>query len=213
MLPQTQKLRDRVTAALRAAIISGELTPGTIYSAPELARAFGVSPTPVREAMISLVNDALVEKLPNRGFRVIELDPAILDQAVEARLLLEVPTMGAIAQACTGDVAKAVFALLPLVDAMETTARHGDLVRLLETDTTFHTRFLSLHGNNVIVDTVRNMRSLARLTGLKALAERGKLLETTGDHRAMVTAALDRDRPAMERLVTAHINNVRSTWS
>ena len=53
--------RDRVGAALRAAIVSGAMEPGVVYSAPSLGARFGVSATPVREAMIDLTREGLVE--------------------------------------------------------------------------------------------------------------------------------------------------------
>ena len=68
-----RRLRDEVAAALRAALIAGELRPGEVYSAPVLAARFGVSATPVREAMLDLVREGLVDTMPNKGFRVTEL--------------------------------------------------------------------------------------------------------------------------------------------
>src|ERR1043166_8203181 len=62
--------RERVAAALRAALIAGGLRPGEVYSAPDLAPRFGVSATPVREAMLELVKEGLVGTVPNKGFRV-----------------------------------------------------------------------------------------------------------------------------------------------
>ena len=62
--------RERVVDALRAALIAGELRPGEVYSAPALAGRFGVSATPVREAMLDLVREGLVDTVPNKGFRV-----------------------------------------------------------------------------------------------------------------------------------------------
>ncbi|HEX3648251.1 MAG TPA: GntR family transcriptional regulator, partial [Pseudonocardiaceae bacterium] len=54
-------LREQVTEALRAALVSGALRAGVVYSAPGLAERFGVSATPVREAMLDLVQAGLVE--------------------------------------------------------------------------------------------------------------------------------------------------------
>ncbi len=86
-------LREQVTRALDAAIVAGELLPGVIYSAPGLAERFGVSATPVREAMLDLVKEGIVELLRNRGFRVIEMSDEDLDNIAQIRLLIEVPTI------------------------------------------------------------------------------------------------------------------------
>ena len=94
---RADSLREQVTRALEAAIVAGELEPGVIYSAPGLAERFGVSATPVREAMLDLVKEGFVEPLRNRGFRVIEISDEDLDNIAQIRLLIEVPTISQIA--------------------------------------------------------------------------------------------------------------------
>src|ERR1044071_1524224 len=90
-------LRDEVVRILQAAIVTGDLRPGITYSAPQLAQQLGVSATPVREAMLQLVNDGLITTVRNKGFRVVELSDKELDEITELRRLIEVPTVGAIA--------------------------------------------------------------------------------------------------------------------
>src|ERR1700753_714884 len=90
-------LREQVTEALRAALVSGALRAGVVYSAPGLAERFGVSATPVREAMLDLVKAGLVEAVPNKGFRVTELTERDLDEYTAIRAMLEPPTVAAVA--------------------------------------------------------------------------------------------------------------------
>lgn len=71
-----ERLRDQVGHALRVALISGELEPGQVYSAPGLAEDFGIFATPVREAMLDLVREGLMEPVRNKGFRVTEMPAA-----------------------------------------------------------------------------------------------------------------------------------------
>ncbi|KJY46878.1 GntR family transcriptional regulator, partial [Streptomyces sp. NRRL S-444] len=86
-------VRGQVLDALRAALVDGELVPGEIYSGPALGERFGVSATPVREAMQQLALEGAVECLPNRGFRVLSRTPRALAELAEVRALLEVPVM------------------------------------------------------------------------------------------------------------------------
>ncbi|KAA9393236.1 GntR family transcriptional regulator [Kocuria coralli] len=206
-------VRRHVVDNLRAALISGELRPGETYSAPSLAKKLGVSATPVREAMLDFSRDGMVEVVPNTGFKVTAVDERQLDEIAETRLLLEVPVMGAVAEACTGEVAAAVEALRPLAARLSEAAAAGDLVDYMEADTEFHTRFLALHGNREVVDYVRRLRSRSRLYGLQALADAGVLEETTSEHGKMIEIALERDRTAMEDLVRQHIGHVRGVWA
>ena len=69
---QRHSVRGQILDALRAALVDGELLPGEVYSAPVLGDRFGVSATPVREAMQQLALEGAVEVVPNRGFRVAE---------------------------------------------------------------------------------------------------------------------------------------------
>src|SRR6476646_1993756 len=79
-------LRQQVRRALEAAIVAGELKPGELYSAPALGERFGVSATPVREAMLELSKDGFVVAERNRGFRVLEVSERDLDEISKIRL-------------------------------------------------------------------------------------------------------------------------------
>lgn len=206
-------LRTQIGDTLRALLVTGRMRPGVLYSAPKLAAQFGVSATPVREAMLDLVNEGLVDVVRNKGFRVTALDESELDAMAELRMLIEVHVMGAVAEACEGEIAERVEELRPLTRAINDAALRGDLVAYIEDDTEFHLRFLALHGNEHVVSVVRDLRSRSRLYGLEGLAARGLLAEMCKDHEQMVDAALVRDGDLMRRLMSSHIGRVRSVWA
>ncbi|ARO15164.1 GntR family transcriptional regulator [Ketogulonicigenium robustum] len=74
---------------LREAILLGTHPPGTVLSQSDLARDYGVSRIPVRDALQALAAEKLVEVVPGKGARVIHLDPAALREVYDLRLLLE----------------------------------------------------------------------------------------------------------------------------
>src|SRR5580765_8217625 len=128
-------VREHIARALRAAIISGEMEPGVVYSAPSLAVRFGVSATPVREAMLDLVREDLVQIVPNKGFRVTEISEADLDEITELRLLIE----PAVVRAVTPTVPAAdIGELRRLADAIVVHANEGNLIAYTEADRIFH---------------------------------------------------------------------------
>lgn len=139
-----EHLRDQVAHALRAALIAGELRPGTIYSAPALAAEFGVSATPVREAMLDLAREGLVEAVRNKGFRITELTDQDLDDFTELRAMIEVPTVGRIARM---GLTVELEALRPVAKEIVEAARH-DILGYLEADRRFHLALLGLAGNH-----------------------------------------------------------------
>lgn len=206
-------LRDQVSESIRAGLITGELAPGEIYSAPQLAAQMGVSATPVREAMLYFEREGMVTKMRNTGYKVTELSAEILDGAAEARILLEVPTMAKIARTCTGETAEKVEELRGLAHKLNDAAERGDLVSYLQADLRFHCDFLALAGNPVIVETVSSLRTRSRVTGLRPLAEAGNLVASSREHEAMIDAALAQDAAAMEAIVRTHIGHVRKEWA
>ncbi|MDN5795198.1 MAG: GntR family transcriptional regulator [Intrasporangium sp.] len=206
-------LRQQVAETLRSLLITGQMRPGQVYSAPKLAAEFGVSATPVREAMLDLVSEGLVEVVRNKGFRVTELDDHELDAIAELRGFVEIPVMGLVAEQCSGPVAAAVQELRPLARRITKAAATNDLVTYTEVDNEFHTRFLALHGNAHVVSVIRDLRHRSRLYGLEALVEAGVLAQLSEEHEQMVDAALARDGDTMRRLMTQHIGHIRSTWA
>lgn len=206
-------LRDQVSESIRAGLITGELAPGEIYSAPQLAAQMGVSATPVREAMLYFEREGMVTKMRNTGYKVTELSAETLDGAAEARILLEVPTMAKIARTCTGETAEKVEELRGLAHMLNDAAERGDLVSYLQADLRFHCDFLALAGNPVIVETVSSLRTRSRVTGLRPLAEAGNLVTSSREHEAMIDAALAQDAAAMEAIVRTHIGHVRKEWA
>lgn len=209
-LADRTSLRERVANALRAAVISGQLQPGVVYSAPTLATTFGVSATPVREAMLDLAKEGLVEALRNKGFRVTELSAADLDELTELRMLIEVPTTARLAGRLD---AAALGELRELAEAIESGAATGDLIAYVEADRQFHLALLGHAGNRHLVDLVADLRSRARLYGLGHLAESGVLIDSAREHTLLVDLLECGNHAGVERLMRQHIQHVRGRWA
>jgi DNA-binding GntR family transcriptional regulator len=203
-------LRERVAESLRAALVSGRMVPGTTYSIPALAEQFGVSATPVREAMLDLVNEGIMSAVPNKGFRVVELSDAELDQITELRRLLEVPTVGELAGAIDR---AAVRRLRSLADAVSDAARRGDVVAYVEADRELHLALLAEAGNPRLVEMVGRLRDQSRLYGLEQLAAEGVLVDSAAEHMRLIDALESGDRRAAERVMAHHLDHVRGIWA
>jgi DNA-binding GntR family transcriptional regulator len=203
-------LRERVAESLRAALVSGRMVPGTTYSIPALAEQFGVSATPVREAMLDLVNEGIMSAVPNKGFRVVELSDAELDQITELRRLLEVPTVGDLAGAIDR---AAVRRLRALADAVSDAARRGDVVGYVEADRELHLALLAEAGNPRLVEMVGRLRDQSRLYGLEQLAADGVLVDSAAEHMRLIDALESGDRRAAERVMAHHLDHVRGIWA
>jgi len=210
MVKKNVSLRETVTQALRAAVISGEMKPGEVYSAPTLGKRFGVSPTPVREAMLDLAKEGLVVSLPNKGFRVTEVSDEDLDEITALRLLIEPPT---------------VKEVLPLIDAAGLArlremaadivqfAGAGDLIGYTESDRKFHLAILEYSGNKRLVALIAELRSHTRLLGLAPLVATGKLREMALEHIELVDLIEAGKAEEAQELMSVHIGHVRIEWA
>lgn len=205
-----ERLRDQVAHALRAALISGELRPGEVYSAPALAEDFGISATPVREAMLDLAREGLVEPLRNKGFRITEVNERDLDQYTEIRTLIEVPMVGRITRTASKE---ALEALRPIAEEIVRAAHDHDLIGYLEADRRFHLSLLALSGNDRLVETVGDLRKRSRLYGLTTLDQRGELIPSAQEHLELLDLMLSGHAEAAEQCMTRHLAHVRSLWA
>ncbi len=205
-----EHLRDQVANALRAALIAGELQPGVIYSAPTLAAEYGVSATPVREAMLDLAREGLVEAVRNKGFRVTELSERDLDEYTEIRALIEIPTIGRVTRTASREQLEA---LRPVAEEIVTAAQGGDLIAYLESDRRFHLELLALAGNARLVETVADLRKRSRLYGLTDLSEEGSLVSSAREHTALLDIMIAGDAEAAEEHMRGHLAHVRTLWA
>jgi len=210
VLGRPSSYREKVVSALRAAVIAGELRPGEVYSTPGVAARFGVSVTPVREAMLVLAKEGLVDAVPNKGFRVTEVSDEQLDEYTQIRALIEIPTVVGLVR--TADTTS-LEALRPAAREIITASVAGDLIAHVEADTRFHLGLLALAGNAHLVDVVRDLRGRSRLYGLNALAASGAILASAAEHLDLLDALLARDEESVRTIMTRHLSHVRGLWA
>lgn len=200
---QRASVRGQILDALRTALVAGELAPGEVYSAPALADRFGVSATPVREAMQQLVQEGAVEVAPNRGFRIIERGARELAELAEIRALIEVPVMLRLART----VPAARWAeLRPLAEETVRAASSGCRATYAESDRAFHRALLTLAGNSQLVQIADDLHRRAQwpLVGAPASRGRADLVADAAEHTALLEALIAQDLPVVQSLVGEH---------
>ena len=203
-------LRQQIRRAVEAAIVVGELEPGELYSAPALGERFGVSATPVREAMLELATDGFVVTERNRGFRVVEVSEGDLDEISKIRLLLEVPTTVEVARTITSEQ---LDELSVIADEISVAADEGELIPYLDLDRRLHGELISLLGNTRLVYLVDRLRRQTRLFGLGELVASGSLHESAQEHHGLIKAMRAHDLKATETIITSHIKHTRGLWA
>jgi DNA-binding GntR family transcriptional regulator len=203
-------LREQAHAAIRAAIVLGEIEPNAVHSVPSLAAQLGVSPTPVREAMLDLASEGLVEPIRNKGFRIVEVTERDLDEIFQLRLMLEVPAVGAVAGALGVDE---IEVLTHHLASMEASVAAANLTTFLEADRRFHLTLLTQFGNGRLVQIVDRLREHTRLYGLPRMLRAGQLAKVAREHSLILEAVAVGDRALAERLMTEHLKHTRGIWA
>lgn len=205
-----ESLREQAARALRASIATGELEEGRLYSVGEFAKRFGVSATPVREAVGDLAADGLVTVIRNRGFFVPALAERDLGEIFELRVLLEVP---AVLSLCGSLSAQDAAACRKYVEEGFEFARKGELAAFLETDRAFHLGLVGASGNQRLVDIVGKLRDETRLYGLPGVAAAGRLGAAASEHAAILAAVEDGDEPRAREELVRHLRHIRGLWA
>nr|WP_229820891.1 GntR family transcriptional regulator [Streptomyces ruber] len=200
---QRSSVRGQILDALRAALGAGELTPGEVYSAPALGERFGVSATPVREAMQQLALEGAVEVVPNRGFRVVRRGARELAELAGIRALLEVPVILSLARTVpAGRWAE----LRPLAEDAARAASSGCRLAYGEADRAFHCAVLGRAGNEQLVRLACDLHRRTQLprSSVPSAAVRTELMADAAEHIALLDALGAQDLEAVECLVEQH---------
>ncbi|MGW2122991.1 GntR family transcriptional regulator [Streptomyces sp. NPDC001758] len=201
---QRSSVRGQILAALRTALVTGDLRPGEVYSAPVLAERFGVSATPVREAMQQLALEGAVEVVPNRGFRVVERGTRELAELAEVRALIEAPVVLRLARTVP---AERWAGLRPLAEATVRAASSGCRATYAEADRAFHRAVLGLAGNEQLVRIAEDLHRRAQWPlggGASGGGGRAELVADAHEHTVLLDALIAGDVDVVRALVGEH---------
>ncbi len=209
-LRPSSSLRSRVESSLAAAIISGELEPGTMVSVPALAAKFAVSATPVREAMLNLEKRGFVESVKNKGFKVTAVSEQDLREIAQLRSWLEGSAMRTVAERLRGASLEPYRELARNIVA---SAERGDLEAYLGADSAFHTALLALTDNDRLVELVAELRRQTRMVGLADLRPSEALSRSADEHQELLDLLALGDGDAAEEFMVHHIGHVLGWWA
>ena len=143
-----KSMRVSVEESLSAAIVLGEISAGQVLTVPTLAEQFGVSATPVREAMLEMAKRGFVDPLRNKGYRVTAVNTETLRSLLQVRRWLEAPAMQQLAASFPDERR---HELRRNADATVHAAHAPQLSEFLAADMSFHLALLEALGNLQLV--------------------------------------------------------------
>jgi DNA-binding GntR family transcriptional regulator len=207
---QPKVLRQEVLGALRAAILNGEIAPGTRLLETDVAERMGVSRAPVREALRQLEQEGLVESFAHRGAVVTGLPEDEVDAIYELRAVIE---GNAIERLCLQGTPEQHAALDALVAEMQGALARKDIAEVAELDLRFHGRLVELSGYSLLRHVWASLDGLVRVRAYQALQRPTRssayfLEESVTSHARLVEAIRERDVALARTRIEEHIMEV-----
>jgi DNA-binding GntR family transcriptional regulator len=209
---QSTSTRRPVSAAARAyryakeRLLDGRFAAGTLLSENELARALGISRTPVREAFLHLEAEDLIELYPRRGALVKPIAPSEADDVLEARLLIERHCVIRVAEGASG----LAPALRELVSDQER-ALNGGGEPFAVTDRAFHRMIVAANGNEVLNRQYDALRDRQQRIAAGAVArDSGALAQFIAEHGQLAAAIEQGDGARAADLIGVHLERAHA---
>lgn len=195
-------LYEEVAELLRQRIFSNELAPGSWIDELRLAEAYGISRTPLREALKVLATEGLVTMKVRRGAYVTEVSDKDQSDVYHLLSLLESDATGVVAQqASDTDLAELVQIHQELHAAKDNTER------FFEVNERFHMRLLEMANNRWRTQLVLDLRKVMKLNRHNSLFKSGRIEESLQEHQDIMDALLAHDAALSQQRMQTHFKN------
>ncbi|PXW93306.1 DNA-binding GntR family transcriptional regulator [Sphaerotilus hippei] len=195
-------LYQEVAERLRQQIFDRELEPGSWIDEQKLAAEYGISRTPLREALKVLAVEGLVTMKVRRGAYVTEMSSQDVRQVYHLLALLESDAAGEVARhASDQDITR----LRELHERLEHEVRQREF--FFATNEAFHMQLLVLGGNRWCQQIVGDLRKVMKLNRHHSLFRQGRIEESLAEHRALMNAIAARQADEAVRLMQQHFAN------
>jgi DNA-binding GntR family transcriptional regulator len=195
-------LYEEVAELLRQRIFRRELEPGSWIDEVKIAQEYGISRTPLREALKVLAAEGLVTMKVRRGAYVTEVSEQDLAEVYHLLALLESDAAGVVAQQATDAQLKE---LQGLHKELEAAVKHRD--QFFTLNERFHMRLLEIAGNRWRNQMVADLRKVMKLNRHNSLLKSGRIQESLAEHAAVVEALVRREPEAAVRRMQEHFRN------
>jgi DNA-binding GntR family transcriptional regulator len=195
-------LYEQVAEALRGRILAHTLAPGSWIDEQALAAQYGISRTPLREALKVLASEGLVTMKLRRGAYVTEVTERDLDEVYHLLALLESDAAVVVAESASD---AQIAELLALHDELE--AQVADRDRFFAANERFHMRLLEIADNRWRNQLVADLRKVMKLNRHHSLFKQGRLEASLKEHRRIVAALKARNGERVRELMQQHFAN------
>lgn len=203
---RTEKNSDIVYRDLRHAIVTMEMVPGTPIVERDLTKQYGVSRTPVREAVLRLVEDRLVDVAPKSGTFVSRIPLAVLREALVARRALEEVTVRAATEFASESQ---IMQMRALIQRQQEMAEAGKEEAFHLADEDFHAAIAAAGRYPGIWEMIKQMRLQVERYRRLTLPQPGRMPLVVKEHTMLLDAIADRDADRAVTRMNEHLNKLQ----
>jgi len=204
-----KSLTEMVADEVRTRIIDGRIRLGAGLSEQSLAAELGISKTPVREALLQLKQEGLVQVQPQRGTYVFRLEAEQVTQISELREVLELAAARAALQRNAGALAERMGELL---SGMRQAYERDDRVAYRRLDGDYHDALIDLCGNDYIRTAYRQISFCIAALRSRLSNEVALNKASLADHKEMLRLVRAGDAASLQKLMRAHINQTKQSY-
>lgn len=206
-------LSEQIFEQLEHDILSGKYAKGDVLSELRLSQELGVSRTPIREALIALEREKLLENT-SRGMEVVGISRKDMMDMYEIRLLLEGRAAAKAAENAPESVLAEMSDILDLqsfyIGKQENSGKDlSDNIKDL--DSAFHELIYSNCGSSAYRDTLVPMHKKMTKFRKASVSRKSRAAESLSEHRAILEALKARDAAGAEQLMVQHVRNARDS--
>ena len=198
-------LYEEVAELLRQRIFAGkasDMEPGAWIDELKLAEEYGISRTPLREAIKVLAAEGLVTMKMRRGAYVTEVNAKDLRDVFHLMAVLEADAAGTVASTAT---AEQLLELESLHQQLEKSTK--DRVKFFTVNEAFHVKLLEVANNRWRDQMVADLRKVMKLNRAQSLLKAGRIEESLAEHAAIMAALKKRDAATAQTAMRAHIES------
>ncbi|HEX3244419.1 MAG TPA: GntR family transcriptional regulator [Chloroflexota bacterium] len=198
---------DSVYTTLREGIMSGALRPGDGLIEEQVARQFGISRTPVREALLKLESEGLAHRVPRRGLVVRSISEHELIEVNTVRIALDsLAARLAAEQALPTDISRLRWINRQLAEAVA----EGELENVPTLTNEFHQALAEAARNSMLKQFIMQAQSFTRRFGTSTVARRERSADAIDEHERLVDAIEARNPELAAQIAEAHMSAARS---
>jgi len=198
----SQALYMQVADRLREQIYQNELAPGDAIDEMALCERFGISRTPLREALKVLDSEGLIELIPRRGSFVRRMDIEELNELFPVMVVLEGLCAREAVENCeTEDLQR----LEKMHEKLESFAEQSDVDAYYEQNFVFHQAIQDLSGNKWLQRVIGDLRKVLRLARHMQLTIPGRLQSSLNEHRQIMQAFKEKDPDLADKNMQNHL--------